>query len=62
MSTTLLKFSIANVARGAISRWINYVRDHVNQYLSAYTKYFNVSLDWLLDIPNEGYYLNTDAA
>ena len=50
MSTTFLKFSIANVAICATPRWENDVRDHVNPYLSAYAKYFNVSLDWLSDV------------
>lgn len=39
-----------NLSRSSISRWENGVREPSNSNLSAYAKYFNVSLDWLLGL------------
>lgn len=42
-----------NLFRGTISRWENDAREPMNRHLCAYAKYFDVSLDWLLDMENQ---------
>ncbi|WP_303060346.1 helix-turn-helix domain-containing protein [Veillonella magna] len=52
-----------NLSKGSISRWENDLREPTNSKLSAYSKYFGVSLDWLLGIDSQaGYYTDPETA